>query len=77
MKSIKPRIGCVGLGWIGRLLLRSLVESDVVSVVALADPDPDALEAALGLVIATPSAQHASGASQAERPIAVVATSLL
>jgi hypothetical protein len=26
MKSIKPRIGCVGLGWIGRLLLRSLVE---------------------------------------------------
>jgi len=76
----RPRLGFLGLGWIGRSRLEALVPSGCADVVALADPCPEmraaasalAPEAALaadldgllgedldGVVIATPSAQHA------------------
>lgn len=76
-----PRIACLGVGWIGRHRMQALVEADAAHVVAIADPDPRALEAAGtlvpqaerfsdasplfdlgldGLVIATPSAMHAT-----------------
>jgi predicted dehydrogenase len=82
----RPRVAFLGLGWIGRHRLAALVNSDVVDVVALADPDAAALAAAAslapqavrgrtlddvlaagpdGLVIATPSAQHATEAIRA------------
>ncbi|HEY8548679.1 MAG TPA: Gfo/Idh/MocA family oxidoreductase [Vicinamibacterales bacterium] len=77
---MKPRVGFLGLGWIGRHRLRSLVASEAVEVAGLADANPAAIEEARalapaapvvatleelldlqpdGLVIATPSAQHA------------------
>lgn len=83
---MRPRIGCLGLGWIGRHRLQSLAESGLVEVVAIADVSPDAIAAARtlapaarcceslaallsvpldGVVIATPSAQHASEVLQA------------
>jgi predicted dehydrogenase len=43
---MKPRLGFLGLGWIGRHRLSALVESRVADVVALADPVPENLAAA-------------------------------
>jgi predicted dehydrogenase len=64
-----PRLGFLGLGWIGRSRLEAVTKADCASIVALADP---AVPSALGsldelleqdldaVVIATPSALHAS-----------------
>lgn len=78
---MKPRVACLGLGWIGRHRLQALVASGLVEVTRLWDNDGEALTAAAalapgaqcassldavfdrrldGLVIATPSALHAS-----------------
>jgi predicted dehydrogenase len=80
MSLAKPRVGFLGVGWIGRHRMQGIIDTDAVEVVAVADPSaemvieasrlaPDAiigttLEDVLahrldGLVIATPSAQHA------------------
>jgi predicted dehydrogenase len=85
---MKPRIGCLGLGWIGRHRLQAIVESGLVDVTTLWDDDPVALEAAQalapharaaesfdalldapldGLMIATPSALHATQTEMALR----------
>ncbi|MFO7562039.1 MAG: Gfo/Idh/MocA family oxidoreductase [Enhygromyxa sp.] len=91
--AARPRLGFLGVGWIGRHRLRALVESGSAEVVAIADPDPaarDALRAELadlralgslaellelpldGVVIATPSANHAEQAIAAlERGVPV------
>lgn len=42
----RPRVGLLGLGWIGQARLRSLAAADVVDVVALADSSVQALGAA-------------------------------
>lgn len=76
----RPRVGFLGVGWIGRNRMEAVVASDVVTAVALADPSDemaaeglrtapgcrrvDDLDALLalqldGIVIATPSADHA------------------
>jgi predicted dehydrogenase len=81
-----PRIGFLGVGWIGRHRMQALLHAGAVDAVAVADPSPQGLEAALqlaptaraarglddllalgldGLVIATPSAQHAEQAIRA------------
>ncbi len=82
---MKPRLGFVGLGWIGRHRLEALVRSGVADVVVLAEPDRKSAAAAAalvpapvltsldelltydldGVVIATPSALHASQARAA------------
>jgi predicted dehydrogenase len=77
----RPRLGFLGVGWIGRHRMRALAESGAVEVAAIADPAvPDALgsldellERDLdGVVIATPSALHAEQAIAAlERGLAV------
>jgi predicted dehydrogenase len=89
----RPRLGFVGLGWIGRHRLEALVQSGKVEIAALCEPDAAALELASalapgatcvpsfgrlleqpldGVVIATPSAQHAQQAIAAlERGVAV------
>jgi predicted dehydrogenase len=51
-----PRLGFVGLGWIGRLRLAALARSAGAEIVALADPDPRALEAAGELLAGVRSA---------------------
>lgn len=78
---IRPRLGFLGVGWIGRNRLEALAASGAAEITAIADP---AVEGALdslddlldtgvdGIVIATPSALHAEQAVVAlERGVAV------
>ncbi|MFC7704832.1 Gfo/Idh/MocA family protein [Plastorhodobacter daqingensis] len=89
----RPRLGFLGLGWIGRHRMEALSATDGIEIAALCDPSPEALSAAQtlapgawasadpeallaqdldGLVIATPSAQHAAQSIAAlERGMAV------
>jgi predicted dehydrogenase len=55
---MKPRIGCLGLGWIGRHRLQALNASGLVDITHLWDADAIALTAAAALV---PAARCASG----------------
>lgn len=88
-----PRIGCLGVGWIGRDRMRAVAESRAGRIVAIHDPDVSAAKQAAalvpwarlvgdldrlldleldGIMIATPSAQHADQAIAAlERGSAV------
>jgi predicted dehydrogenase len=88
-----PRVGFLGVGWIGRRRMEALIEADAVEVVGVADASEAMLDEALamapgaaaarrldelldldldGLVIATPSALHASQAIAAlDRGVAV------
>lgn len=68
MVATRPRLGFLGLGWIGRNRLKAVERAGAAEVAAIADPAlPDALgsldellERDLdGVVIATPSALHA------------------
>ena len=82
----KPRIGFLGVGWIGRHRMQALLDANAVEAVGVADPSAECRDAALalapaarpaatlndlldldldGLVIATPSAQHADQAIHA------------
>lgn len=84
----RPRLGFLGVGWIGRNRLSAVLEAAAGEVAAIADPSPEMLEAARslapgaatatdfeamldldldGIVIATPSAQHAAQAEAALR----------
>ena len=89
----RPRVGFLGVGWIGRRRMQAMLETGAIEAVAIADPAPDAAAAARaqapgaavveslaallacdidGLVIATPSAQHAAQSIAAlERGVAV------
>jgi predicted dehydrogenase len=77
----RPRLGFLGLGWIGRSRLDAISDSGLAHVSALADPAvPDALDTLDelfcseldGVVIATPSALHAEQAIAAlDRGLAV------
>ena len=88
-----PRIGFLGLGWIGRHRMEAMLGTGAIEAAAIADPSPDSLQAAAalapgavradgleallqegldGVVIATPSAQHAEQSIRAlERGLAV------
>jgi predicted dehydrogenase len=76
----KPRLGFLGVGWIGRHRMEAMLATGQVSAAAIADPSAEMLQAAAlaapqakcvsnldellaedldGIVIATPSAQHA------------------
>jgi predicted dehydrogenase len=89
----RPRVGCLGAGWIGRARASALAATGDVSLVAVAEPDPEARQAVAadlpraqlcdgleellardldGIVIATPSAQHAAQATAALRGGAAV-----
>ena len=89
----RPRLGFLGVGWIGTRRLEAIVEAQVAEVVALADPSAEMVERAAenapnarrcasleellamdldGILIATPSAQHArESISALERGLAV------
>src|SRR4051794_5550600 len=69
--ATRPRLGFLGVGWIGEQRLDAIAASGVAEIAAVADPErPDALDsldellaAGLdGIVIATPSALHAEQA---------------
>lgn len=47
----KPRIGCLGVGWIGRHRMQCVVEDGAAEVVAIADSSGEAVEAALAVAL--------------------------
>jgi len=48
--AIRPRIGFLGVGRIGRLRMESLLDSGLIDAVGIADPSPDMAEEAARLV---------------------------
>jgi len=69
--ATRPRLGFLGVGWIGRNRFEAIAASGVAEVAALADPAVDGAASSLkelleedldGIVIATPSALHAAEA---------------
>jgi predicted dehydrogenase len=79
--DIKPKIGFVGVGWIGKSRMEAIIKSNSAEIILIQDADPDLCKEALklapkskilsateewegeeldGIVIATPSALHAS-----------------
>ncbi|HSP79312.1 MAG TPA: Gfo/Idh/MocA family oxidoreductase [Myxococcaceae bacterium] len=92
-KVARPRLGFLGVGWIGRHRMEAIARSELAEVVVVADPSEQACEEAVkvapkcqrvgsyeelleapldGVVIATPSAEHAEQAVRAlERGLAV------
>jgi predicted dehydrogenase len=67
------RIGLAGLGAMGRNHLRNLVARPDVIVAAVADPEPDALEAAAAQTGGQPFAEPAAMIAEAELDALVVA----
>jgi predicted dehydrogenase len=55
--ATRPRLGFLGLGWIGLSRMESLAGLRGVEIAALADPDPDRMAAAAGVA---PDAAHAA-----------------
>jgi len=53
-----PRLGFLGVGWIGRNRMEALVREDLAQVAAVADPQPEALKAVAALA---PRAERADG----------------
>jgi predicted dehydrogenase len=67
MTAPKPRLGFLGLGWIGRNRLQALVQSEAAEITALCEPDAEALRAARELA---PRAEVVSSLSQLiEQPL--------
>ncbi|WP_312796464.1 Gfo/Idh/MocA family oxidoreductase [Tianweitania sp.] len=50
MSAAKPRVGFLGVGWIGRHRMQGIIDTGVVEVVALADPSPEMTDEAAKLV---------------------------
>lgn len=67
----KPRLGFVGLGWIGRHRMEAIAASGHAEIVALSDPAPEAVEASAAL---SPGAARCASLDEvlAERPDGVV-----
>ena len=68
--AVRPRLGFLGVGWIGRNRLEAIERAGVAEVAGVSDPALDRSDdlGALdldGLVIATPSALHAAQAIEA------------
>ena len=59
--GMRPRLGFAGAGWIGLDRMRAMLDTGVVDAVAIADPDPQCLGKAAGLV---PQAARLSSFSQ-------------
>jgi predicted dehydrogenase len=47
---MRPRIGFLGVGWIGRNRMQALVERGIADIVAIADPSPERRTSALEIV---------------------------
>jgi predicted dehydrogenase len=65
------RLGFLGLGWIGRHRMQAMLDSGLAQAVAIADPDPLAVQSAAALA---PTAARGAGLADvlAERPDGVV-----
>lgn len=67
----RPRLGFLGLGWIGRHRMEAIRAGNLAEIVALSDPSPDAMEAAAGIA---PEAARCDGLAEllAIRPDGIV-----
>jgi predicted dehydrogenase len=54
----RPRLGFLGVGWIGRQRMEAMLKTDAVEAVAIADPSPEGAEQALALA---PGAEQVDG----------------
>src|SRR3954468_10404626 len=54
----RPRVGFLGVGWIGRHRMEAMLATGAVEAAAIADPAPDPCDAALALA---PAAERVSG----------------
>jgi predicted dehydrogenase len=70
----RPRLGFVGVGWIGQLRLRALVESGVAEVAAIADPSAELRSKALELAPAAQFGESLEDALDAKLDAVVIAT---
>jgi predicted dehydrogenase len=59
--SAKPRIGFLGVGWIGRHRMQAMIETGAIEVAAIADPSPEMVQEALKLA---PDARQAGGLAE-------------
>jgi predicted dehydrogenase len=57
-KPTRPRLGFLGVGWIGRHRLQAIIEADIADAVAIADPSPEMAREAQKLA---PNAKIAAG----------------
>jgi predicted dehydrogenase len=48
-RAARPRVGFLGVGWIGRHRMQAILETDAVDVVAIADASPEAAAEAASL----------------------------
>jgi predicted dehydrogenase len=58
---MKPRVGFLGVGWIGRHRMEAMIGTGAIEVVAVADPSPEMAAEALKLA---PGARHVGGLSE-------------
>lgn len=54
-KAVKPRLGFAGLGWIGAQRMQVLANSKLAEVVAVCDPQPQALDKACAPLLCRPT----------------------
>ena len=55
---MKPRLGFLGVGWIGRHRLEAVARAGVAEIAAIADPSPECREAAAALAPAATACEH-------------------
>jgi predicted dehydrogenase len=48
-QDVRPRVGFLGLGWIGLNRMKAILEADTVEIVGVVDPAPDTAKQALEL----------------------------
>lgn len=72
--NARPRLGFLGVGWIGRARMESLIASDVADVVAVADMNAEAIDAARQTVPDAIAANSIDGILDAELDGIVIAT---
>jgi predicted dehydrogenase len=58
---MKPRVGFLGVGWIGRHRMEAMIGTGSIQIVAVADPSPEMATKALELA---PGARHVGGLSE-------------
>jgi predicted dehydrogenase len=69
-----PRLGFLGVGWIGRNRMEALARDGLAQVAALADPQPEALEAAAAVAPQAARAASLEGLLELELDGVVIAT---
>lgn len=69
-----PRLGFLGLGWIGQLRMKGLLERGGVEAAALADPSPEALELARTLAPGAKTYKDAEALLKTDLDGVVIAT---